>query len=273
MTSAVVAGRGRRQGSWRWIDLALAGLVAAPLGLLVVEALADQWTGRSLWPQTIGTRGFDALFDDPLLLPAVRNSAAVAGASVAIALVVGWPAARAISVSSGRVRTTIVAVVVAPLVVPQLAVGTGLTTWMLRLGLADSLAGVVLAHLVYVLGYVVLALVPAFSPELTSNEEAASTLGAGPLRRFLTVTLPASRGAVLLAVALGFAVSWSQYGTSLGVGGGIPMLPVVAVPYLRSDPQIGAAVTVVLLLPALVLAVLAGRSLTVEVEHRTGGSR
>ena len=158
----------------------------------------------------------------------------------------------------------------APLVMPQLAVGSGLTTWMLRLGLADSLVGVALAHLVYVLGYVVLALIPAFSPELTRNEEAATLLGASPLQRFLTVTLPASRGPVLLAAALGLAVSWSQYGTSLGVGGGMPLLPLLAVPYLRSDPQVGAAVTLMLVLPTLLLAGLAG--LAIRADPVPGGA-
>ena len=247
--------------------------MVAPLSVLVVQALADRWTGRSLWPQAIGGRAIETLVHDPLLPAAARNSAVVALLAVAAALVLGWPAARAIAESAGRTRAIIVVIVLAPLVIPQLAVGTGLTTWMLRLGLADTLLGVALAHLVYVLGYVVLALVPAFSAELTRAEEAATVLGAGRLHRLRTVTLPASRGPVLLAAALGFAVSWSQYGTSLGVGGGIPLLPLVAVPYLRSDPQIGAAVTLLLLLPSLVLAGLAGHAISVDPSRRTRGTR
>jgi ABC-type spermidine/putrescine transport system permease subunit II len=79
-------------------------------------------------------------------------------------------------------------------------------------------------------------------------------LGARPLLRFRTVTLPACVPALALAVALGFAVSWSQYGTSLAAGGGRPTLSLVTIPFLRADPQVGAALTLVLLAPALLLA-------------------
>ena len=60
-------------------------------------------------------------------------------------------------------------------------------------------------------------------------------------------------GRIAVAVVLGFTVSWSQYGTSLGVGGGIPMLPLVLVPFVRSDPQVAAVLDLVFLIPPFVL--------------------
>jgi hypothetical protein len=52
-------------------------------------------------------------------------------------------------------------------------------------------------------------------------------------------------------------VSWSQYGTSLIVGGGIPMLPVVLVPFVRADPQIAAVLNLIFLAPPLMIAAIA----------------
>lgn len=265
MTALTVVRRRRE----RLVVAGLALVVVGPTLLLVVQAAADRWTGRALWPQALGGRGLHAVLDDPILPAAARNSAIVAVLAVGAALALGWPAARAVARSTGRTRTVIVAVVLAPLVVPQLAVGTGLTRWMLRLGLADTLVGVALAHLLYVLGYVVLALIPAFTPELCRAEEASDAFGASTVQRMWSVTLPASRGPLVLAAALGFAVSWSQYGTSLGVGGGLPLLPLVAVPYLRADPQIGAAVTLLLLVPSVALVAVAARALTGS--RRSGG--
>jgi len=51
---------------------------------------------------------------------------------------------------------------------------------------------------------------------------------------------------------LGFVVSWSQYGTTLGVGGGIPTLPLVLLPFLRADPQVSAVLSLLFVLPAMV---------------------
>jgi putative spermidine/putrescine transport system permease protein len=245
--------RGLRRGG-RAAPLVLAAALAAPLLVVALQAVADQWTGDAIVPQRLGWRGLRAVVDDPLVSRAVTNSMLVAALALAMALPPAWFAARALHETTGRARTVLVALLLAPLIVPQLAVGTGLTTWLLRLGLADSIPGVALAHLVYVLPYVTIALVPAFTPELRAREEAASLLGAGRLLRWWTVTLPASVPAVALAVALGFAVSWSQYGTSLAVGGGLPLLPLVTVPFVRADPQVGAALVLALLTPALVLA-------------------
>jgi hypothetical protein len=52
-------------------------------------------------------------------------------------------------------------------------------------------------------------------------------------------------------------VSWSQYGTSLIVGGGIPMLPVVLVPFVRADPQIAAVLDLIFLAPPLLIVAIA----------------
>jgi putative spermidine/putrescine transport system permease protein len=63
-----------------------------------------------------------------------------------------------------------------------------------------------------------------------------------------------------VAALLGFLVSWSQYGLSLAVGGGLPMLPLVLVPYTSSDPQVAAALSLVFLAPAVVALLAAARA-------------
>ena len=75
-------------------------------------------------------------------------------------------------------------------------------------------------------------------------------------QRFFSVTLPALRRQLALALALGFTISWAQYGTSLGVGGGVPMLPLLLVPFIRSDPQVAAVLDVILIVPPLVALAL-----------------
>src|SRR6185437_6183683 len=52
--------------------------------------------------------------------------------------------------------------------------------------------------------------------------EAAATLRAGPLDRFLTVALPLARPGVLSATMLGFAHTVGEFGVVLMIGGNIP---------------------------------------------------
>ncbi len=116
-----------------------------------------------------------------------------------------------------------------------------------------------MAHLIPVLPYVLLILATGFGPDVRALEEAAAVHGAGRVRRLVVVTLPAVAPVLAVAALLGFLVSWSQYGLSLAVGGGTPMLPLLLVPFVGSDPQVAAALSLVFLAPAL-LAVVAASS-------------
>lgn len=248
----------RRSGLGAW---ALALLLTLPLAVLPVRAVADVWRAPAVVPQEIGLRGLEVVLAPGSGVPgAVTTSLLVAALATGLALVVGWPAARWLAGATTRVRTVALVGVALPVLVPEFAVGTGLATWFLRLGLADRLAGLTLAHLVYVLPYVVLVLTPGFSGEVRDLEEMAATQGATGLQRLGLVTVPAVAPTLAAATLLGLVVSWSQYGTSLAVGGGRLTLPVVLLPFVRSDPQVAALLGVVFLLPP-VAALVAVRSL------------
>lgn len=234
------------------------GLVlVAPLALLLPRALADAWRAPAVLPQQWGLRGVDvALSPGNEVLAATRNSLLVAVGTTAVALLLAWPAARALGrLPRGR-RAPVFALLLAPLLVPPYATGTGLVAWLLRLGLADSLVGIGAAHLPYVLPYVLLALLPAFGRDLDALEEAARSSGAGCGAALWHVVLPSARAPLATALLLGVVVSWSQVGTSLAAGGGVPMLPVVALPFSRRDPQVAAVLDLLLLVPPLVALVV-----------------
>lgn len=223
-----------------------------PFVVLVLRAFASAWRAPALVPQEFGLRGFAyAISPAAGAGEALFNSLIVATATTAVALVIGWPAARLLGEGGLKRPGPVFLVLAAPLLVSQFATGTGLTAWFIRLGLADTLPGLVAAHLVYVLPYVVLLLAPGFGPVVTRLEEAARTFGAGPLRRLALVTVPAIRPALAAAVLLGFLVSLGQYGTSLAVGGGLPMLPLVLLPFVQTDPQLAAALSLLFLAPAV----------------------
>lgn len=228
--------------------------MAGPILTLLVQGSADRWFGTAIVPQRFGLRGLRRALADPAVPAAMSNSLLVALATVTLALALAWPAARALAADG---RRSLQLALLAPLLVPPLAIGEGLAPWFLRLGIADTIPAIVLAHLVTVLPYVTLALVPAFTRQVLELEHAAATLGARAAHRLITVTVPAVRRHLALALALGFTVSWSQYGTSLVVGGGIPMLPVVLVPFVRSDRQIAAVLDLLFLMPPLLVVGLA----------------
>ena len=235
-------------------------LLVGPFVLLPIRAIADEWRAPNIIPQRFGLRGITRVIEDDLLVEAVSNSVIVAAAAAIIGVAFAWPAARSLAVLNST-RTAWLAILL-PLLLPPLVVGNGLRVWFLRIGLADSLAGLVLAHLVFVVPYCILVLSPGFTPELLRRESAAMVLTGNKWQRFLSVTLPAMRRQTALALALGFTISWAQYGTSLGIGGGVPMLPLLLVPLVRSDPQVAAVLDIILTAPPLIALALSQTTAT-----------
>ena len=238
---------------------ALAALFALPLLALVVRAFANAWRAPALLPQEYGTRGLKVAFSGRAL-EAFGNSLAVGVGVTLAALVIGWPAARVLGERRLRRPGLVFLCLAMPLLVPSYATGTGLTEWFLRLNLADTLPGLGLAHLVVVLPYCVVVLLSGFGPRVAELEEMGRTMGLGPLARFRLVTLPAVGPTLAAAAFLGFLVSWSEYGSSLAVGGGRPMLPVVLLPFVRNDPQVAAALALLFLAPAIAALVVTTRA-------------
>jgi molybdate transport system permease protein len=145
-------------------------------------------------------------------------------------LLLAWLLAR------GRFRGRVLldTVVSLPLVMPPVA--TGLVLLMLvaprgPLGRVLARAGV---DIVFTWKAVVLAMTVMGLPLLVRTvragieqvdrryEAAASTLGAGPLRVFFTVTLPLARPAVIAGAVLGFARALGEFGATIMIAGSIP---------------------------------------------------
>ena len=140
-------------------------------------------------------------------------------------------------ISSGRTatRSLVQAVTALPLVLPPtvlgfyLLVGLGPLTPVGRaiihvLGhpLAFSFAGLVVGSVLYSVPFAIMPLVAGFQAIGPEYVEAASLLGASPLRSFLDITLPLAKPAVLSATVLVFLHTVGEFGVVLMLGGNIP---------------------------------------------------
>jgi molybdate transport system permease protein len=99
-------------------------------------------------------------------------------------------------------------------------------------------------------------------------EAAARCLGAGPLRTFLTVTLPLARPGIITGLVLAFARSLGEFGATIVFAGNIQgetrTLPLAVYSYMQSPGGDAAAlrlvlVSILLSLGALVLSELMSR--------------
>lgn len=107
-----------------------------------------------------------------------------------------------------------------PLLVPQVGFLFGVQVLLVVARLDGSAAALVWSHLLFVLPYVYLALADPYRALDSRYDRTARCLGAGPAGVFWRVKLPVLLRPILIAAAIGFAVSVSQYLPTLFAGAG-----------------------------------------------------
>lgn len=158
----------------------------------------------------------------------------LAAATTLLLLVLGTPLAWWLAFTHARIKPAVEAVTALPLVLPPTVMGFYLLVlmspgtplggaWLQLTGdtLSFSFSGLVIASVIYSLPFMVQPLQSAFETIGRAPVEAAATLGAGPLDRFLTVASPLAFRGYLTAMVLTFAHTIGEFGVVLMVGGNI----------------------------------------------------
>lgn len=148
----------------------------------------------------------------------IANSVVISLSTVLIALLVGCPAAYALSrfKAGGGARFTILSAAMIPpaiLILPLFLV-------FYHLGLIDSLAGVVIAHLTFVTPVVTWFLMGFFDDVPRELEGQAMIDGCTQFQAFYRVILPAIRPGIAAAAVFGFVLSWNDLFYALILTGG-----------------------------------------------------
>ena len=244
----------------RALLVALTVAILLPLLPLVIWAVSGSWRYPDLLPSRLSGRGA-GLVTGGEVLRALGTSLGVATAVALLASAIGFPAGRAIGLHRFRGRRLVQFLLLAPVIVPGLAVTLGIQIFFVRYGLADTVAGVVLVQLMPTVPYAAILLGAAFANFDLDFERQARALGAGPLRTVRSVTLPLLRPALVTTVLLTFLISWSEYILTLLIGGGrvttLPLLLFAAIE--SSDRTAAAALGLLVIVPPVLLVLAAGR--------------
>ena len=249
----------------RRLTLALFGLVVAvvfvlPLGTVVVAGLAGSWTGPL--PSDLGFARYGTALsgEDLASLSVSLQTAVLAGA---LAVTAGtWAALAARDVPSWLRRITD-AVFHLPIAVPSVAIGLGV---LIAFNERPLLLGgtkwiVILAHAVLVLAFAFSAVSAALDRLDPAYRQAAESLGAGPARVLLRVTLPLLLPALGAAAGLAVALSMGELGATVMVYPATWKTLPVTIFGLTDRGQVfqAAASTTLLLAVTLVTLVVLGR--------------
>ncbi|MET7638337.1 ABC transporter permease [Streptomyces sp. NPDC005438] len=213
---------------------------------------------------------------DPEVLQALGLSLLVSGWALLLSLLLGVPLAWLLARGTFRGRSLVRALVMLPMVLPPTVAGVALFQGFGRRGVLSgpleavgvslpfTTAAAVVAATFVSLPFLVISLEGALVGVDPRYEEAAATMGAGPLRTFWSVTLPMVLPALLAGSVLCWARALGEFGATITFAGNLPgvtrTLPLEVFMLLQNDPAGATALSLLLLvLAGLVLFTLRGR--------------
>jgi putative spermidine/putrescine transport system permease protein len=235
----------------RWLRGAFFGCIVAllllPLLVVVPVSFVDA-KFLSFPPAAYSLRWYERFFTDPDFASATFLSLRVALGASAIAVLVGTCAAIAFARYQFPGRRWLLGLILAPAIVPVIILALGSYFSFAQWNLLGSVTVLTVLHATLALPFVVTMVTAALEQFDTTLERAARTLGAGPFRSFLYVTLPSIRPSILAAGVFGFFISFDDLVLALFLMGREYTLPVRIWQDLRFeiDPTVAAAATLLL---------------------------
>lgn len=228
--------------------------MALPLILITLSSFSA--TSRfSFFPSDWSLRWYRNLSEVPAFSDGIVFSLYLAFFSASIGLVVATLASLAVVRFRFRGRQTINALIMAPLVVPEVVLGLSLLVWLQGFAWLSSTATIYYLHCIVVLPFMMRIIMASLQRADPGLEEAARVLGATPTKAFLKITFPLMGKGVVAALLFGFVMSFHNFTATFFLISNEATLPVAIFQYIRTehDPTIAALSTMLMLGAAIIV--------------------
>ncbi|MFB2552566.1 ABC transporter permease [Ensifer soli] len=252
-----------RLGAMKYVLIGITAAVSLFLMLPIVFIAALSF-GSSQWlifpPPSWTTRWYGELFADPRWLGSALTSLKIALIVTVLSVVIGFLAALGLNRGRFAGREVLRALFLTPMILPVVVLAVALYAFFLRIGLAGTTVGFVIAHLVVALPFSIISIGSALDGFDRSVEDAAILCGASPWEARLRVTVPAVRHGLFGAAVFSFLASWDEVVLAIFMASpSLQTLPVKIWTTLRQDltPVIAAASTLLILFTMLLMLIAA----------------
>lgn len=232
--------------------------------LLPIIFIAALSFGDSQWlifpPPGWTLRWYQDFFADPRWLEAAWTSFKIAVMVTILSVALGLLTSLALTRGTFRGREALRALFITPMILPVVVLAVALYAFFLKIGLAGTTTGFVLAHLVLALPFSIISISNALEGFDKSIEDAAILCGASPWEARARVTMPAISHGLFAAAIFSFLVSWDEVVVAIFMASPtLQTLPVKVWTTLRQDltPVIAAASTMLVLVTVALMLLAA----------------
>jgi len=246
-----------RQPARILLSVAVIGIVVFILAPLAVVFAASLTSSDYLQfpPKGLSLQWYAAIPQNSKFVNSFVTSLQLAIACVALSLLAGVPAAYAITHYPSRLTRYLEQVFLSPLMLPAVVFGLGFLFVLSAAGWRGTFTGALLAHVIIASPFVIRSTLPGLREMDPWLEDASRSLGAGPLRTFLQIVLPAISGSIIAGGIFAFIISFDEAVVTLFlVSPNFQTLPVTIFTYVQySDDPTVAAVSSVLVAIGIVM--------------------
>ncbi len=234
-------------------------LIIVPLSFNAGSFLSYPLNGFSL-------RWYQAFFHSREWLGALGNSLLIAPLATLLATVLGVLASVGLVRGEFRGKSLVLAIIISPMIAPVVIVAVGMFFFFARINLLNSYLGLVLAHAMLGVPFVVITVTAVLKNYDINLTRAAASLGAPPWQAFRRVTLPLIAPGVFSGALFAFAASFDEVVVTLFLASPSQRtLPIQMFAGIREnlDPTIAAAASLMVgaaLILLLVMEMLRRRS-------------
>lgn len=228
------------------------------LGPLLIISVTSFEPGTVLKfpPQGFSLRWYKNIFEVDLFMSTFKTSIVVSLLGNILALLLGMPAAYALSRSSFRGKDALNALFLSPLLIPGIVLGFTLLRYLIIVYHLPVYTGLLLGHTVIMLPFIIRVIASSMSNFDFAIEEAALSLGAGRLKTFFKVVLPNIRSGIIAAILIAFLESFNNVDISVFMTGpGFSTLPIQMLTYVENyfDPTIAAISVMLMILTGILM--------------------
>ncbi|QCT02968.1 hypothetical protein E6C60_2255 [Paenibacillus algicola] len=256
----------KQRSGYAGVFLLLLAVFILPFVPLLIWSFSLQWRFPELLP-VFSLRAWSYVFSShSQVWTSILNSLGLAAATSVISQLVAYPAARALGLYIQRGNRWIRLALIAPILIPGIAIAVGVHVFFLQIGLSDSWLGVLLAHLIPAAPYSIYLLYGFYAGYDSGYEKQLRLLGATRWQSFVQAELPLLKPVLTLSILFSFLNSWSQYLFTLFIGGGsLITLPMLLFSTLSSgDYSLMGALSMVFVIPALLVVIYSARETQVD---------
>ena len=185
--------------------------LALPIVVILVTSFSNN-AFASFPPETWTLNWYKALFADGSKWPAaLALSALVAALSTVFSLIIGVTAATALTRSELPLRSAVFALVLGPLLIPQIVTALGLFLLFEPAAMLGSPIAIALGHTVLASPIAVLILIATLRGIDERLEDAAASMGAGRLTIARRITFPLAAPGMIAAAIFSFITSFDEF--------------------------------------------------------------